>query len=154
SAGTKVPSELPLDDGRVSCRTCHTAHVAGFNESLKDAVFLRIHNENDQLCKACHQDKSQGPALGSHTLAQMNRPFPQPLLAAGAHAGPRNDQVLCQSCHTAHGGKEKQLLLMSTNASQLCITCHPTLRPAMWDKDPTHNHPQNPPIHNPAQILA
>jgi predicted CXXCH cytochrome family protein len=154
SAGMNVPAELPLDNGQVSCRTCHTAHAAGFNESLKDAVFLRIRNERDQLCKACHTDKTQGTTLGSHSLAQLDRPFPNTLLAAGAHAGPRHDQVLCQSCHTAHGGKDQQLLLMQTDASQLCITCHETMRPAMWDKDPTHNHPQNPPIHKPEQIRA
>jgi predicted CXXCH cytochrome family protein len=43
---------------------------------------------------------------------------------------------------------------MPTSASELCITCHQTMRPAMWDTDPTHNHPQNPPIHKPEQIEA
>jgi predicted CXXCH cytochrome family protein len=152
--GMKVPSELPLDSGKLACRTCHTAHVAGFNESLKDAVFLRVRNEQDQLCKTCHADKTGGADVGSHPLVAMKQAFPPALTAAGAHSGPKNDQVLCQSCHTAHGSKEDKLLLMATNASQLCVSCHETMRPAMWDTDPTHNHPQNPPIHKASQLKA
>ncbi len=154
SAGMKAPKELPLENGKVSCRTCHTAHVSGFNESLKDAVFLRMKNDNDQLCKACHEDKNKGPETGSHPLAAMKAAFPPDLMAAGAHAGPGNNQVLCQSCHTAHGAKANNLLLMPTSASQLCITCHPTMRPAMWDTNPAHDHPQNPQIKRPDQIQA
>lgn len=149
----KTPHDLPLENGELVCRTCHTAHVSGFNESLKDAVFLRMKNDQDQLCKTCHEDKTKGPQLGSHSLASMESPFPAELLAAGAHAGPKNNQVLCQSCHTAHGSSDTKLLLMPTNASQLCITCHPTLRPAMWDSNSGH-HPQNPLITRPDQIQA
>jgi predicted CXXCH cytochrome family protein len=152
--GMTVPAELPLDQGKLSCRTCHTAHASGFNESLKDAVFLRVKNELDQMCKMCHADKTQGPAAGSHLLGQMKEVFPATLISAGAHAGPANNAVLCQSCHSAHGAKTDKLLLMPTDASQLCITCHPSMRPAMWDADATHNHPQNPPIHKPAQLQA
>src|SRR5690349_4619940 len=68
SAGMVVPKDFPLEEGKLACRTCHTAHANGFNESLKDAVFLRAHNEQDQLCKACHVDKAPGTKLGSHEL--------------------------------------------------------------------------------------
>ena len=46
-AGMKVPAEFPLDKGKLACRTCHTAHVAGFTESPKDAIFLRMRNEQE-----------------------------------------------------------------------------------------------------------
>ena len=152
--GMTVPQSLPLDKGKVVCRTCHTAHVAGFGESLRDAVFLRMKNDQDQLCRACHTDKTKGPATGSHPLAQMKTPMAAALAAAGAHAGPNNDLVLCQSCHTAHGAKQDHLLIMATNASELCISCHPTVRPAMWDTNPAHPHPTNPQIKNAAQLQA
>ncbi|MFI5378379.1 MAG: cytochrome c3 family protein [Tepidisphaerales bacterium] len=152
--GMVVPRELPLDNGKLACRTCHTAHVAGFKEPPKDAIFLRMRNNQDQLCKTCHADKTKGPEAGSHSLAEMKSAFPPVLAAAGAHAGPRQNQVLCQSCHIAHGGRDDKLLLMATSASELCITCHPTYRPAMWDTDPAHNHPQNPPIKDASQLKA
>ena len=154
SKGMKIPPQLPLEGGKLACRTCHTAHVSGFNESLKDAVFLRIRNEQDQLCKACHADKAGGPETGSHPIGSMKRPFPAALKGVGAHAGLRNDQVVCQSCHTAHGAKADQLLLMATDASQLCIPCHETMRPAMWDSTPGREHPRNPPIRQSARIQA
>lgn len=154
AAGMKVPKELPLDGGKLACRTCHTAHVAGFKESLKNAVFLRVRNEQDQLCKTCHADKTRDPETGSHPLTKLKAVLPAALAAAGTHAGPKNDLILCQSCHTAHGAKSDRLLLMPTDASQLCISCHDTMRPAMWDTNPAHDHPQNPPIHKPAQLKA
>ncbi len=154
SAGMKVPAEFPLDNGKLACRTCHTAHVAGFTESPKDAIFLRMRNEQDQMCKTCHADKSHGPETGSHPLAKMKSAFPATLASAGAHSGPQRDLVLCQSCHGAHGTRDDKLLLMATSASELCLTCHADMRPAMWDKNPAHSHPANLPIRKPAQLKA
>ena len=154
SAGMTVPKEFPLDKGKLACRTCHTAHVAGFTESPKDAIFLRMRNEQDQMCKTCHADKSRGPETGSHSLGKMKSAFPPALASAGAHSGPQRDLVLCQSCHGAHGSGDDKLLLMATSASELCLTCHADLRPAMWDKNPAHSHPANLPIHKPGQLQA
>ncbi len=154
SAGMTVPRELPLEDGKLVCRTCHSAHNAGQSSSLKGAFFLRVGNEQSQLCKSCHADKSKGPAEGSHPLAQMKTPLPASLKSAGAHAGPNNDMVLCQTCHGVHGGGREHLLLMANNTNQLCSACHEQMRPAMWDTNPAHAHPQSPPITRPDQLQA
>ncbi|MGA2499730.1 MAG: cytochrome c3 family protein [Tepidisphaeraceae bacterium] len=74
SAGMTVPKDLPLEDGKLTCRTCHSAHNAGMTGSLKEAFFLRTGNETGQLCKSCHQDKAKGPAAGSHPLVRVPGP--------------------------------------------------------------------------------
>jgi predicted CXXCH cytochrome family protein len=150
----KVPEGLPLEDGRLACRTCHTAHANKESGSLKDAVFLRMPNEMGQMCKACHADKSGGPETGTHPLAEMKFELPKELAAAGSHAGPANKQVVCQTCHGAHGTKADHLLVMGTESSQLCLSCHEKVRPAMWAPDAPHEHPQNPPLRTDAQRKA
>lgn len=152
STGMTVPQQLPLEDGKLACRTCHTAHAAGVSGTLKDAVFLRMKNDEGQLCKACHAEQAQGPELGNHPLTKLPWKLPDSLAQAGAHAGTGNEQVVCQSCHLAHGSKKDHMLVLGTESSQLCLTCHEKMRPAMWDS--SHEHPQNPPIRSDAHRRA
>ncbi len=154
SAGMKVPAELPLEGGRMACRTCHTAHNNQAEQSLKDVFFLRMRNDQGQLCQSCHTDKSQGPAAGTHPIGKLPWALPGKLKEAGSHAGADNQQLVCQTCHTAHGAKQDNLLLMATDSSQLCVTCHEQMRPAMWDQDAAHEHPQNPRITRSSDIKA
>ena len=164
SQGMSVPRNLPLSDGTLSCRTCHTAHTqagAGAVESplpmagLRDHVFLRVPNDSGQLCIACHKEQSKGPEAGSHPLTVMKdeKKVPEVLLAVGSHAGAANNQVVCQTCHTAHGSKIDHLLVMPTTSSQLCASCHEAMRPGMWKPD-AHEHPQNPALTNAAHVQA
>ncbi|MFI5379813.1 MAG: cytochrome c3 family protein [Tepidisphaerales bacterium] len=153
-AGMTVPKDLPLENGKLVCRTCHSAHNAGQSGSLKGAFFIRTGNEQGQLCKACHQDKSKGPAGGSHPLVQMKTPLPASLKSAGARAGANDDLIMCQSCHGVHGGGKEHLLVVANNTNQLCKSCHEQMRPAMWDTNPAHSHPQNPPITKADQLQA
>lgn len=148
SAGMNVPANLPLEDGKIACRTCHNAHAAGggAGESLKDVFFLRMPNTEGQLCRACHTGQSGGPEKGSHPLGPMKEKLPEKLAAAGAHGGADAQQVVCQSCHAAHGARQDHLLLMGTSNSELCITCHQQMRPAMFMANGEHEHPQNPPL--------
>ncbi|MGA2499729.1 MAG: cytochrome c3 family protein [Tepidisphaeraceae bacterium] len=46
------------------------------------------------------------------------------------------------------------MLLMANDSSQLCTTCHEQMRPAMWDTNPAHAHPQSPVITQAYQIQA
>ena len=154
SAGMTVPAHLPLQDGKLACRTCHTAHTAGAGTTLRDAVFLRVKNDTGQLCKSCHTDKSTGPESGSHPLAKLAFNLPKPLADAGSHSGPDNQQVVCQTCHTAHGSRADHLLIMPTDTSQLCLTCHEQMKPGVWRGDIANNHPQNPPLRTAVQQQA
>lgn len=152
-ASMKVPPELPLDDGKITCRTCHTAHATGGSGSLADTVFLRMKNDRGQLCNACHPVQAAGPKAGSHPLTKMSATLPRSLADAGAHAGPDNHQVVCQSCHTAHGGSDKLLLVGQAEGNKLCLSCHQQLNPLMW-KPGVHEHSMDMLVNDPAQIKA
>jgi predicted CXXCH cytochrome family protein len=149
-----VPDVLPLEDGRLACRTCHTAHAGTGPETIATAVFLRMRNENSQLCMSCHTDKTKGPELGTHPVGGMPWPLPQALVAVGAKAGPDGRHLICESCHTPHGSTEDHLLVMGTESSQLCLTCHKQIRPAMWRPRAERAHPLNPPLTSDAQRRA
>ena len=118
---------LPLnDDGKIYCGTCHTAHGVDW-EQKKTAVFMRIANENGQLCMACHKEKTNGPKHGSHSLKQkiqnlLKQP-PKKLMAAGARFA-ENGELICQSCHKPHAAEAKKILLLKNDKSQLCGECH------------------------------
>jgi predicted CXXCH cytochrome family protein len=155
-AGMKVPQELPLENGQLACRTCHTAHAAagGGPVNFQDIVFLRLKNDAGQLCKSCHTDKTQGPEAGSHPLGKLDWKLPQTLADAGAHAGDDLQQVVCQTCHTAHGSKAEHLLVLGAESNQLCVTCHDKIRPALWRPEDGHEHPQSPPLRTASQRQA
>lgn len=154
SAGMTVPQELPLEDGKLACRTCHSAHAADGSVNFQDIVFLRVKNDTGQLCKSCHTDKNQGPEAGSHPLTHLDAKLPKVLADAGSHAGADQRQVVCQTCHAAHGSRTDHLLVMSADSNQLCVTCHDQIRPAMWRADRAHEHPQSPPLRTASQRQA
>lgn len=150
----RVPDVLPLKDGKIACRTCHTAHGGTGPQTIATIVFLRVPNESGQLCQACHQGLTKGPEAGTHTLGSMPWPVPETLLAAGGKAGPAEYRLICQTCHTAHGAGQNHLLVMGTQSSQLCLTCHDKIRPGMFRPDVPREHPQNPPLQDDAQRQA
>ena len=118
---------FPLnDEGRMYCGTCHSAHGVDW-EQKKTAVFMRVANENGQLCMACHKDKINGPKTGFHPLKRkiqkLLKKAPQHLMDAGARFA-HDGEIICQSCHKPHAAAEKKLLLVKNDESQLCGECH------------------------------
>lgn len=118
---------FPLnEEGRMYCGTCHSAHGVSWDQK-KTAVFMRVANEDGQLCMACHKDKIKGPKHGSHPLKRKIQKLlaapPQKLMDAGARFAD-GGEVICQSCHKPHGAAEKKLLLVKNDKSQLCGQCH------------------------------
>lgn len=141
-ATMRVPPNLPLIDGNVACRTCHSAHRAGnVDTDLGKAVFLRVENSASELCKSCHVDKTRGEQFGTHPTGGMPWPVPQALIDAGAHPGPNPRELTCQVCHTPHGAKYDHLLVIGANTNQLCLTCHDQLRPGMFRLGGPTEHP-------------
>ena len=140
--GMSVPGRLPLADGKIVCRTCHSAHTrGGAGAGIAEAVFLRVQETPDELCLSCHADKTAGPGAGMHPLARLDRPIPEALRAAGAHVPPGSQQVTCLACHRGHGATNNQLLVTDGSGADLCISCHEQMRPAMFqpqDKPPPH----------------
>lgn len=152
-ADMQVPRNLPLVDGRVACRTCHTAHATGTpTGDIKTSVFLRVPNAASELCRACHPDKTRGPELGTHPTGGMPWPVPQTIVDAGGRVGPNPRELTCQVCHTPHGATHDHLLVMGAESNQLCLTCHEQMRPGMF-REGAAEHPLSP-ITTPAQAAA
>ncbi len=138
--GMTVPAELPLSDGKVQCRTCHTAHTRSGPQTIETAVFLRMNNDRGQLCSSCHAEYAGGSEKGHHPTPQMKQAIPRELLAGYARAGAEGNQVTCQTCHTPHGSGEDHLLVLSPKNNALCLGCHQTLDPGIWDQHAGMDH--------------
>lgn len=150
----RVPELLPLKDGRIACRTCHTAHSGVSADTLAATVSLRARNEAGQLCQMCHAEHARPAERGWHPLGALPWPVPAELVAAGAKVGPEASGLTCQACHTPHGAREDQLLVMAGDSSRLCLSCHSKLGPELWGPDQTADHPRNPPLSTDAQRQA
>ncbi len=145
--GMEVPDYLPLMDGKVSCRTCHSAHTGGdFTGDLRSSVFLRVDNTASQLCMTCHANYTRGPRLGTHPTGGMPWPVPESLIAAGAKVGSNPREITCQVCHTPHGSSYDHLLVMGVESNQLCTSCHDQMRPGMFREGGQSEHPLRPPV--------
>jgi len=149
-----VPAVLPLTDGKLACRTCHTAHSGPAPDSPMMIFFTRVPNDASQLCQMCHPAMTKGTELGTHPVGGMPWPVPDAIVAAGGRVTPDRQRLICETCHTPHGSREEHLLVMGTQSSELCLTCHAKLRPGMWRPDAALEHPQNPPLSSPAQRQA
>ncbi len=129
----RVPPNLPLVNGRLACRTCHSAHAGGPpTGDIAKAVFLRVPNPSSELCMSCHADKLAGPAGGTHPVGGMPWAVPEALIRAGAKPGVNPRELTCQVCHNPHGARHEHLLVMGTDVNQLCRTCHDQMRPGMF----------------------
>jgi len=122
-----IPSNFPLDNGAIGCKTCHTAHATGDpqKEGVARGIFLRVENEDSQLCRSCHKDVMDGK-YDSHPLKapeNNHAGLEITLNKMGGRFGSKG-QVICESCHTPHSPKEKKLLISQESDSRLCSVCH------------------------------
>lgn len=128
-----VPPSLPLVEGRIMCRTCHSAHGAWPGSgNVATAIFLRTPNPASELCVSCHANMAGGREAGMHPTGGMPWPVPEGLVKAGAKTGPNPRELTCQACHRAHGAVHEYLLVLGTESNQLCVTCHAQMRPGMF----------------------
>jgi predicted CXXCH cytochrome family protein len=140
-----VPAHFPLVDGKLVCRTCHSAHGTDApHEDFRRTVFLRVPNVASELCRSCHEDKTRGPRFGTHPTGGMPWEIPADLVSAGARVGPNPRELTCQVCHTPHGAKHDHLLVMGTGSNELCLTCHGPMRPGMFREGGEREHPLMP----------
>lgn len=57
-----IPPDIPLEDGKIGCRTCHTPHtLGGSGQQHRGAVFMRVEARPNELCVACHGPKGGMP---------------------------------------------------------------------------------------------
>lgn len=124
-ADMKIPAAFPLDEnGKVQCATCHTAHGVPSGPGMDETIFMRVSNRNSAMCRMCHPDKAGGPDAGNHSLGAGEQIIPKTLKVRGAHEGNKKNQMICETCHTAHGAPREGYLVMGAGDSELCITCH------------------------------
>lgn len=118
-----IPKMFPLShDGKIVCATCHSAHSNPTDTSIERSVFLRITNNDSIMCEMCHVAKKD--KVHNHPLHEGKRLLPTTIYDAGGVRSVTDPKLLiCESCHTAHGAVERNLILPVTN-SVLCATCH------------------------------
>ena len=124
-----------LVNGAVVCATCHDQHLqlktpfdpnAPTNTTAAGRHFMRINNDQHQMCLDCHAARNVTNALaGSHpvgivvvTNSLYKTPTNLPVEKATARLG-------CLTCHDTHyvPGNNGVLLRM-TNTVALCADCH------------------------------
>ncbi|MDX2512230.1 MAG: cytochrome c3 family protein, partial [Desulfobacterales bacterium] len=121
----KIPEIFPLDkDNNMQCATCHTAHGVPSGTAVEETIFMRTSNRNSAMCRGCHPDMDGGINAGNHPVDTTEKEIPPTLMALGAVGGAKNNQVICETCHTAHGSTYDSLLIKSTENSDFCLDCH------------------------------
>ena len=125
----KIPEIFPLDEeGRMDCATCHSAHGVSTEPGIEKTIFLRTPNEDSEMCRMCHTDTLGGPEKGHHPLDKTTLKISAELIKYGGVAGTKPNQVICESCHVAHGGFTDKRLVLPIDRPQafpvLCEMCH------------------------------
>lgn len=83
NAQFRLPSRHPLQEGRMTCVSCHDPHAAGEAQ-------LKTKQRANDTCYRCHQDK-EGPFVFEHDPVQED----------------------CRLCHAPHGSVANKLLTAS-----------------------------------------
>lgn len=99
----KLPEIFRLDsNNEVYCGTCHTLHDIKGSGEVGSTPFMRMDNERSQMCIACHGGETGLQPYSNHPVLKVIN-FPRFEAAKkGAKFGPAQE-IICESCHTAHG---------------------------------------------------
>jgi predicted CXXCH cytochrome family protein len=125
----KIPEIFPLDEeGKMDCATCHSAHGVATESGIEKTIFVRTSNENSEMCKMCHVDKNGGPEKGNHPINKTSLKISREIVKYGGYIGSEPNQVICESCHVAHGGFTDKRLVLPVDRPGiypvLCEACH------------------------------
>ncbi len=124
-AGMKIPELFPLDEkGNMQCATCHSAHGVPSGPDSAETIFMRTSNRNSAMCRMCHPGRTGGLPTGNHPMEAGKEGIPEALFAGYAKAGDRPNEMICETCHTAHGARAGGLLLADNDNCGLCLACH------------------------------
>ena len=114
---------FPLnDDGKVYCGTCHSAHGLSWQES-ESPIFLRVPNVQSSMCMTCHEQPADQDKGTNHPVLKALEEKPPELAAVGGMFG-RNNEIICQSCHTPHAARSRPLTVVDNRQAGLCKQCH------------------------------
>nr|WP_163328137.1 cytochrome c3 family protein [Desulfurobacterium thermolithotrophum] len=122
----KLPKDFPTKDGKLYCGTCHTPHTKAGSEKKLDYTFMRKQNKNSSLCMDCHRENAahgmNHPIL-EDTAGKLTSTEVLEIKDIGGKIT-QNNEVQCESCHSAHKGKANYALVEPLANSQLCTACH------------------------------
>jgi DmsE family decaheme c-type cytochrome len=137
--------------GAEVCASCHDAEAKGFG-SNPHIKLAEEHGKTGVTCEACHGagkphidsggDVSKIFDPAKATAKQVDA------TCLGCHAGTHPNflrsphfkaGVSCISCHSIHGGEDKEQLLKAAQPT-LCFQCHTDVKPAF---DMPFHHPVN-----------
>ncbi len=129
-AHMKLPDIFPLDEqGNMVCATCHTAHGVPSGPDSKETIFMRTSNRNSAMCRMCHPEMADSSKFHNHPLDTVKQEIPRRLIEGYALEGDKPNQLICETCHTAHGAKYESFLIESGKDSSLCLECHTDKNP-------------------------
>jgi predicted CXXCH cytochrome family protein len=137
----QIPEIFPLDEqGRMQCATCHTAHGVPSGPDSRETIFMRTSNRNSAMCRMCHPEMVDSTKIHNHPLDTVKQAIPHKLSNRGALEGDKTNQLICETCHSAHGAKYENYLILSGKDSSLCLACHPDKAPLTpaGEKKPFH----------------
>lgn len=151
-----IPAFFPLEDGKLTCATCHSPHGAteladalgvdgdaGRDEARRapaaeGEAFTRMSRGDDALCVACHGETAHDDAAAILPTAGSAHPSGAALRAAMARTGMNPtaaSQSACLDCHATHGATGDHLLRGTTDG-RVCAACH-TAQAATKSNHPT-----------------
>ena len=118
---------LRVDEGNITCSTCHDQHNSNTNPS-----YTRISNAGDAMCKDCHSPRDVGRYVDETTLNKGSHPVGLAYSGTGDFESSPTGSVLvvggnveCSSCHQTHYATTTDgYLLRQTNDDALCTSCH------------------------------
>jgi predicted CXXCH cytochrome family protein len=124
----KVPDTLNLPEfyrldrnNEIYCGTCHTLHDFTESTEVGSTPFMRTDNQRSQMCITCHAGKTEQQGYANHPVLKQASDIIRPEAARnGPELGP-DRELICQSCHNAHG---KRAMVAPLNDSTLCVMCH------------------------------
>lgn len=152
-ADVTIPADLPLADGKIACRTCHSAHTAPESRTtVEEIVFLRVDGEPAELCTRCHTDYTEGVDNGMHPQVKMPIEMPDPLVHLDTEQS--RTHVTCLACHSGHGATHDHLLVLDTGNNALCLECHAAMEPAVFSDATRSAHGRLPKLDETQHAIA
>ncbi len=167
-----IPDSFPLlEQKEFICSSCHTPHNSDENQEVlyqgHTNSWMRVSNHDGNLCERCHESKAVDARVKekqgvNHPLAikflagnsnknlknyvqetHLQHGLPEELQKNGAVLD-KQKQLICQTCHQIHAGKEQALLTLENTNNELCISCHKSKYAEGKEKSHKHGiHPVN-----------
>ncbi|HLE12237.1 MAG: hypothetical protein A2504_13890 [Bdellovibrionales bacterium RIFOXYD12_FULL_39_22] len=101
-------SDLPLENGKMTCKTCHSHFVDSKLPGKKGlGAGEHLQKEYSALCQCCHPEKTVRAFSHISDLNKFNKNSKEP--------------VTCNNCHSMHFSDKKLIVLHGAN---LCLSCH------------------------------